>query len=125
MATQGGECVPFAADVTKEATLAAAMEAARARWGRIDILHNNVGVSIGGGDKPLDELHASFSKFVSHRTGAVAGACLGRVGRMTLFDRYAVAHAGLRGTVRGSSTSSSMTSLGKGVAAIKVTPSDD
>jgi NAD(P)-dependent dehydrogenase (short-subunit alcohol dehydrogenase family) len=35
MATQGGECVPFAADVTKEETLAAAMEAARARWGRI------------------------------------------------------------------------------------------
>jgi len=56
MAPQGGECVPFAADVTKEETLAAAMEAARARWGRIDILHNNVGVSIGGGDKPLDEL---------------------------------------------------------------------
>ena len=27
MATQGGECVPFAADVTKEETLAAAMEA--------------------------------------------------------------------------------------------------
>ena len=26
MATQGGECVPFAADVTKEETLAAAME---------------------------------------------------------------------------------------------------
>jgi NAD(P)-dependent dehydrogenase (short-subunit alcohol dehydrogenase family) len=26
--------------VTKEETLAAAMEAARARWGRIDILHN-------------------------------------------------------------------------------------
>ena len=39
MATQGGECVPFAADVTKEETLATAMEAARARWGRIDILH--------------------------------------------------------------------------------------
>ena len=48
--------MPFAADVTNEETLAAAMEAARARWGRIDILHNNVGVSIGGGDKPLDEL---------------------------------------------------------------------
>src|SRR6266481_7777177 len=56
MATQGGECVPFAADVTKEETLAAAVEAARARWGRIDILHNNVGVSIAGGDKPLEEL---------------------------------------------------------------------
>src|SRR5271169_2500750 len=30
--------------------------AAVERWGRIDILHNNVGVSIAGGDKPLDEL---------------------------------------------------------------------
>ena len=47
MATQGGECVPFAADVTKEETLVAAMEAARARSGRIDILHNNVGVRVG------------------------------------------------------------------------------
>ena len=57
MATkQGGECVPFVADVTKEETLAAAVEAARVRWGCIDILHNNVGVSIAGGDKPLDEL---------------------------------------------------------------------
>lgn len=57
MATkEGGECVPFAADVTKEETLAAAIEAARARWGRIDILHNNVGVSIAGGDQPLQEL---------------------------------------------------------------------
>lgn len=52
----GGECVPFAADVTKEETLAAPVGAARARWGRIDILHNNVGVSIAGGDKPLEEL---------------------------------------------------------------------
>src|SRR5690242_21725440 len=35
MATeQGGECVPFVADVTKEETLAAAVEAARGRWGR-------------------------------------------------------------------------------------------
>src|SRR5215469_12541757 len=34
-------------------------------------------------------------------------------------------HAGLPATVRGSSTSSSMTSLGDGVAVIKVTPSDD
>src|SRR5665213_2886379 len=43
---EGGECVAFAADVTREATLAAAMQAAVERWGRIDILHNNVGVSI-------------------------------------------------------------------------------
>ena len=53
---EGGECVPFEADVTREVTLAAAMAEAMRLWGRIDILHNNVGVSIGGGDKPLDEL---------------------------------------------------------------------
>src|SRR4051794_8339898 len=53
---EGGECVAFEADVTREATLAAAIAAAVERWGRIDILHNNVGVSVAGGDKPLDEL---------------------------------------------------------------------
>src|ERR1700686_4017706 len=53
---KGGECVAFQADVTREATLLAAMQEAVRRWGRLDILHNNVGVSVGGGDKPLDEL---------------------------------------------------------------------
>jgi NAD(P)-dependent dehydrogenase (short-subunit alcohol dehydrogenase family) len=56
MASGPGECVPFAADVTREETLAAMIAEARHRWGRIDILHNNVGVSIAGGDKPLLEL---------------------------------------------------------------------
>ena len=52
----GGECVAFEADVAVEATLAAMVEAARRRWGRIDVLHYNVGVSIAGGDAPLDEI---------------------------------------------------------------------
>jgi NAD(P)-dependent dehydrogenase (short-subunit alcohol dehydrogenase family) len=43
----GGECIAFEADVTKEPTLAAAVAAAEKRWGRIDILHYNVGD--GGG----------------------------------------------------------------------------
>jgi NAD(P)-dependent dehydrogenase (short-subunit alcohol dehydrogenase family) len=55
-AKEGGECAAFQADVTREATLAAAMQEAVRRWGRLDILHNNVGVSVGGGDRPLDEL---------------------------------------------------------------------
>jgi NAD(P)-dependent dehydrogenase (short-subunit alcohol dehydrogenase family) len=55
-ADSGGECVAFEADVTREATLAAMVAEALRRWGRLDILHNNVGVSIGGGDKPLEEL---------------------------------------------------------------------
>jgi len=64
-AKSGRECVAFQADVTREATLAAAMAAAVERWGRIDILHNNVGVSIAGGDKSLDELTESAFDRVS------------------------------------------------------------
>jgi NAD(P)-dependent dehydrogenase (short-subunit alcohol dehydrogenase family) len=64
-AKSGCECVAFQADVTREATLAAAMVAAVERWGRIDILHNNVGVSIAGGDKPLDELTEAAFDHVS------------------------------------------------------------
>ena len=52
----GGECLTFEADVANETTLAAMVEAARRRWERIDVLHYNVGVSIAGGDAPLDEI---------------------------------------------------------------------
>src|SRR5215472_7483962 len=37
----GGECIAFQADVTKEVTLAAMIEAAQRRWGRIDVHHYN------------------------------------------------------------------------------------
>jgi len=50
---EGGECFAFEADVTKEATIAAAIKAAENRWGHIDIMHYNVGVSISGGDTTL------------------------------------------------------------------------
>jgi NAD(P)-dependent dehydrogenase (short-subunit alcohol dehydrogenase family) len=54
IAAEGGVCLAFEADVTKEATLAAAVAFAVERWQRVDILHNNVGVSIEGGDAPLE-----------------------------------------------------------------------
>ena len=53
---EGGECMAFEADVTREATLAAAIADAHRRWGRLDILHNNVGVSLAGGDAPPLEI---------------------------------------------------------------------
>jgi len=75
-AKEGGECVPFAADVTKADTLAAAIAAAQARWGRIDILHNNVGVSIAGGDKPLDEItEADFDRVCAINLRGTIMAC--------------------------------------------------
>jgi len=53
IAAKGGTAAVFKADVTKNAELKAMAEDAKARWGRIDILHNNVGVSIAGGDAEL------------------------------------------------------------------------
>jgi NAD(P)-dependent dehydrogenase (short-subunit alcohol dehydrogenase family) len=50
---QQNAAVAFQADVTKDVELKAMVEDARARWGRVDILHNNVGVSLAGGDAEL------------------------------------------------------------------------
>jgi NAD(P)-dependent dehydrogenase (short-subunit alcohol dehydrogenase family) len=53
IAAKDGTAAAFKADVTKNAELKAMVENAHARWGRIDILHNNVGVSLAGGDAEL------------------------------------------------------------------------
>ena len=51
-----GTAVAFKADVTKDAEIKAMVADAMKRWGRIDILHNNVGVSLAGGDAELLEI---------------------------------------------------------------------
>lgn len=77
MATkEGGECVPFEADVTREGTLAATMSAAMSRWGRIDILHNNVGVSLAGGDaSPTDITEEAFDRICAINLRGTVMAC--------------------------------------------------
>lgn len=52
----GDEGMAFEADVTRTETLQAAIDAACKRWGRIDILHYNVGVSVMGGEQTLDKI---------------------------------------------------------------------
>src|SRR3954452_4461638 len=56
IAAKGGTAVAFKADVTEEAELKAMTAEAQSPWARIDILHNNVGVSIAGGDAELLEI---------------------------------------------------------------------
>jgi NAD(P)-dependent dehydrogenase (short-subunit alcohol dehydrogenase family) len=46
IADEHGEAEPFAADVTSEAACRAMVERALERWGRLDILVNNVGIGI-------------------------------------------------------------------------------
>jgi NAD(P)-dependent dehydrogenase (short-subunit alcohol dehydrogenase family) len=72
----GGECVAVEADVTKEATLKAAVDEAVRRWGRIDILHNNVGVSLAGGDaSPLEITEEAFDRISAINLRGTIMAC--------------------------------------------------
>jgi NAD(P)-dependent dehydrogenase (short-subunit alcohol dehydrogenase family) len=76
IAKAGGAAVPFEADVTVEETLAEAVAAAQRHWGRIDVLHNNVGVSIAGGDAgPLDITEEAFDRISAINLRGTVMAC--------------------------------------------------
>jgi NAD(P)-dependent dehydrogenase (short-subunit alcohol dehydrogenase family) len=53
---EGGTAKAVAADVTDEASLQNMIADCIAAWGRIDILHNNVGVSLAGGDAAIEDI---------------------------------------------------------------------
>lgn len=53
---EGGDAVAFKADIAKEEDIIAAIGEVKRRWGRLDVLHNNVGVSLGGGDADLMDI---------------------------------------------------------------------
>ena len=73
---EGGECIAFEADVTKERTLAAAIKAAQDRWGKVDILHNNVGVSLTAGDaSPLEITEEAFDRVCAINLRGTVMAC--------------------------------------------------
>jgi NAD(P)-dependent dehydrogenase (short-subunit alcohol dehydrogenase family) len=74
--TNAGECVAFEADVTREASMKAMIDACKAKWGRIDVLHYNVGVSIAGGDAPLTEIsEAAFDRIMTINLRGAIMAC--------------------------------------------------
>lgn len=71
-----GTAVAFKADVTREADIKAMVADAHARWGRIDILHNNVGVSISGGDAELMDITSeAFDRCVAINLKSCIFAC--------------------------------------------------
>ena len=73
---EGFECVAFAADVKRESDIAAAIAEAKSRWGTIDILHNNVGVSLGGGDADiLNVTEEAFDTIYQSNLRGTAFAC--------------------------------------------------
>jgi NAD(P)-dependent dehydrogenase (short-subunit alcohol dehydrogenase family) len=52
---EGGAAIALAADVTRDADVIATVAATMAQWGRIDVLHNNVGLATMGGPVELSE----------------------------------------------------------------------
>lgn len=72
----GGEGVAFEADVTREASLRAAVDEAVKLWGRVDVLHNNVGLSLAGGDaSPLEISEAAFDRISAINLRGTIMAC--------------------------------------------------
>jgi NAD(P)-dependent dehydrogenase (short-subunit alcohol dehydrogenase family) len=73
---EGGEAAAFAADVTVEESVQAAIAEGVRRYGRIDILHNNVGVSLAGGDAPVTEITAeAFDRVTEINLRGMVFAC--------------------------------------------------
>jgi NAD(P)-dependent dehydrogenase (short-subunit alcohol dehydrogenase family) len=54
----GGTAVALRADVTVEADIGAVVAKTVETFGRIDVLHNNVGQSLAGGDAPIEDVSA-------------------------------------------------------------------
>ncbi len=74
--SEGFECVAVAADVRRESDLEQAINDAHRRWGSVDILHNNVGVSLGGGDTDvLNVTEEAFDNVYQSNLRGTAFAC--------------------------------------------------
>lgn len=74
--SEGGEAIAFKADITREADIIAAIGDAKRRWGSLDVLHNNVGVSLGGGDADLMEItEESFDNLYRTNLRGTAFTC--------------------------------------------------
>ena len=55
---EGGRAEAIAADITVTDDIHRAFSTVLERFGRVDVLHNNVGVSLAAGDSPLEEIDA-------------------------------------------------------------------
>ena len=74
--TAGGRAAAFEADVTVEDALQAAIEECTRRFGRIDVLHNNVGISLAGGDAPVHRITSeAFDHLVAVNLRGMVLAC--------------------------------------------------
>ncbi|WP_312871683.1 SDR family NAD(P)-dependent oxidoreductase [Amycolatopsis acididurans] len=72
----GGDAIAVRADVTSEDDLVAMVRACVGQWGRVDVLHNNVGVARAAGDAPVTEIEAgAFARIMAINLEGMVLAC--------------------------------------------------
>ena len=73
---EGGDAIAVDADVTSEESLQAMIRRAHEYGERIDILHNNVGISIAGGDARVEDIDVeAFDKVTNVNLRGMVLAC--------------------------------------------------
>jgi NAD(P)-dependent dehydrogenase (short-subunit alcohol dehydrogenase family) len=73
---EGGTAKAAAADVTDEASLQKMIADCVAQWDRIDILHNNVGLGLAGGDAVIEDITSeSFDRIMKINLRGMVMTC--------------------------------------------------
>ena len=74
--SEGGTAAAVETDVTDESSIQRAVHDCTQRWNRLDILHNNVGISVAGGDAPVTEITVeAFDRIMAVNLRSVVLAC--------------------------------------------------
>jgi NAD(P)-dependent dehydrogenase (short-subunit alcohol dehydrogenase family) len=71
---EGGSALALIADATVEAEFGGVVERTREEWGRIDVLHNNVGIGLGD-NTPLEIELAAWDHILAVNLKSVVVAC--------------------------------------------------
>ncbi|QVQ52273.1 SDR family oxidoreductase [Spiractinospora alimapuensis] len=77
---EGGEAASFVGDLTDRATAERMVDTAVDRWGRLDVLHNNVGITVGG--TVVDVTEATWDRVMEVNVKTMMLACKAAVGAL-------------------------------------------
>ena len=73
---EGNKAVAYQLDVRDESSVEATISSVIERWQRVDILHNNVGVSIAGGDARVEDITSeAFDRLIEINLRSMVFAC--------------------------------------------------
>lgn len=74
--SEDGDAAACVADVIDEASIQSAVGECVGRWGRVDVLHNNVGISVAGGDAAVTEITTeAFDRVMAVNLRGTVMAC--------------------------------------------------